>query len=69
MTKRPTLEPRIIEPNAVYTRSEVAALLGIHERTLQRFDDFPWSDLGEHTPRVLGASVLSWLKSRERAAA
>lgn len=61
--------PQIIEPNAVYDRAGVAIILDVHERTLQRMTDLPWSDLGEHTPRMLGSELIAWLRSKRRAAA
>jgi hypothetical protein len=66
--KRPVGAPRVIEPNAVYDKAGVAAILSINPRTLQRYEDLPWSDLGEHTPRMLGSELLAWLKARRRAA-
>jgi len=57
---------RTIEPTGLYTKVEVAELLQIHERSLQRFADLPWSDLGEHTPRMLGVDLLEWIKRRRR---
>lgn len=57
---------KAVEPTGIYTKAEVAELLGVHERTLQTHEDLPWSDLGEHTPRMLGSDLLEWLKKRRR---
>lgn len=67
-TMKATDTARVIEPNAVYTKTDVALLLDVHERTVQRYD-IPWSDLGEHTQRIMGSSLIAWLKGQERAAA
>lgn len=60
---------RKIEPTAVYNRDEVAEILDVHVRTLQKVQDLPWSDVTENNPRMLGSALLEWLASRRRKAA
>ena len=67
MIKRKAL--RTIEPTAVYNREEVAEILDVHIRTLQKLPDLPWSEVTEQNPRMLGSSLITWLQGRERSAA
>ena len=63
------LKAPVIEPNAVYLRDEVAMILDLNERTLDRLEDLPWSDVGERSPRMLGSALLGWLHKHQRNAA
>lgn len=57
---------RMVEPNAVYNREEVADILDVHVRTIQKLQDLPWADITENNPRMLGSSLIEWIRKRER---
>jgi hypothetical protein len=60
---RPTL-PVPIEPNSLYRKSAVAEVLGVSEKTLDSCDDIPWSRIGPHTRRIMGSTLIEWVRSR-----
>lgn len=58
--------PPAIEPTACYTVEQVALLLGVGARTVERWP-LAWFFLGTRTRRVMGRDVLAFLAvARER---
>ena len=55
--------PQPIHPTAAYDASEVAELLHVGERTVNRWP-LRWIYLGTRTRRVLGADLLTFLESK-----
>ena len=52
-------------PEAVLTRTEVAAWLRVRPRQVERLG-VPCLDLGRKTKRYLGRDVLTWLQRQRR---
>lgn len=57
-----------IDPNAVYTRKEVAELTRLSERRIADDPSLTMLSWGHRTVRYLGADVLAWLQQFRRAA-
>jgi hypothetical protein len=57
-----------IDPTAVYTRKQVAALTQLSERRIADDPNLPVLKWGYRTVRYFGADVLAWVEQFRRAA-